>query len=533
MKQIFNKILHWLPVVAILAFGAYLRLHMIRGYMTFLGDEGRDVLVVMHMIVDHKFTLLGPTASVGGFFLGPIYYYFMLPFLWLWRLDPVGPAIMVALFGVATIYLVYRVGKDLFDEWAGLIAASAYACSPLVITYSRSSWNPNVVPFFAILLVYLLWKLIVRPRKLDAFWIGLVLGIGIQLHYLFLFLFMLVAVWYLWKSKSIGFWKTTGKTFAGFLVGVSPFLAFEVRHGFANTRTIIQFLFAGKDTGFDWTHYFSTIGDVIFRMYGRLLYRIPEESVWSKYPVWYISSIVITTKASIYISCAFILLILSYSISRCKNILDKYIRPTFSQVILNVSKESLVGVQLMFLWFLVVLLLFGLYKKAIYDYYFGIVFPLPFLLVSYTIAKLRAVKFGSALAVVLWAGIIVFNWQGRPFLYQPNNQLDQVERIARVALAVTDGRPFNFALIADGNSDHGYRYFFEIWGRAPVTIEPALSDPERKTVTNQLIVICETVNCQPLGSSLWEVAGFGRAEIVGVWDVPFVKIYKLVHYTGK
>ena len=68
-------------IVLILLLAAYLRLYNISGYMTFLGDEGRDVLVVKRMIVDHKWTLLGPTASVGGFFLGPIYYYFMLPFL--------------------------------------------------------------------------------------------------------------------------------------------------------------------------------------------------------------------------------------------------------------------------------------------------------------------------------------------------------------------------------------------------------------------------------------------------------------------
>src|SRR4030042_6037624 len=99
------------PLVTILLLAGYERLHNIAGYMTFLGDEGRDVLIVKRMLVDHKFTLLGPTASVGGFFLGPIYYYFMLPFLWLWHMDPVGPAIMVALFGIATTFIVYKFGK--------------------------------------------------------------------------------------------------------------------------------------------------------------------------------------------------------------------------------------------------------------------------------------------------------------------------------------------------------------------------------------------------------------------------------------
>ena len=69
-----------IPVLIILLLALYLRLYHISEYLTFLGDEGRDVLVVKH-ILGGDLTLLGPTASVGGFFLGPIYYYFMAPFL--------------------------------------------------------------------------------------------------------------------------------------------------------------------------------------------------------------------------------------------------------------------------------------------------------------------------------------------------------------------------------------------------------------------------------------------------------------------
>jgi hypothetical protein len=134
---------------------------------------------------------------------------------------------------------------------------------------------------------------------------------------------------------------------------------------------------------------------------------------------------------------------------------------------------------------------------------------------------------------VVWIGLCFLNWQGRPFLYPPNNQLAQAERIAKTAIDKTDGKPFNFALVTATNSDHAFRFFFERWGRPPVTIQNAVIDPERKTVTDQLIVICEDLNCQPLGHSLWEIAGFGRAEIAGVWEVPFVKIFKLVHYKGQ
>src|SRR3989338_5083451 len=88
-------------LAAILLLASFLRLYRLSDYMTFLGDEGRDVLVVKHLL-EGDLVGLGPTASVGGFFTGPIYYYFMAPFLWLFKLDPVGPAVMVALFGIAT-----------------------------------------------------------------------------------------------------------------------------------------------------------------------------------------------------------------------------------------------------------------------------------------------------------------------------------------------------------------------------------------------------------------------------------------------
>ena len=97
----------------------------------------------------------------------------------------------------------------------------------------------------------------------------------------------------------------------------------------------------------------------------------------------------------------------------------------------------------------------------------------------------------------------------------------------------SEGKPFNFALITNQNSDHAYRYFLEVWGAKPVTIENPQVDPERKTVTDQLLVVCEVADCQPLGHPLWEIAGFGRAEIVGSWPAPGgIKVVKLIHYEG-
>lgn len=497
-----EKIKKYIPGIILLSlilFAAYLRLYKIDQYLTFLGDEGRDVLVVKRMIVDHKFTLLGPTASVGGFFLGPIYYYFMLPFLWAWQLDPVGPAIMVGLFGIATVYLVYLTGKSLFGSVAGLVSASLYAFSPLVIAYSRSSWNPNVVPFFATLIIFLLSRMRTRGKSWDPLYIGIALGIGIQLHYLFLFLFAVVGVWFvLIRPASLG--RAVWLTFVGFLIGALPFLAFEVRHDFANMRTIFRFILTGKETGFSPASYLATLNDVSFRLFSRIVFRMPPKELWNSYPDWYITTLVLLSQVTRWAVVFFLAM------------------PAF---------------RLMAVWAITVMVLFGFYERAIYDYYFGILFAFPFLFLGMVASLLWKSKKARTLVVAAWVALLVFNWQGRPFIYPPNNQLAQVKTIARTAFEQTAGKPFNFALVTDGNSDHAYRYFFEIWGDPPVVIENTDADPERKSVKEQLIVICETINCQPLGHPLWEIAGFGRAEIAGVWDAPFVKIYRLVHYEGQ
>lgn len=516
MKKFLLK--YWEPILLglILVFAAYLRLYKISDYLTFLGDEGRDVLVVKRMIVDHKFTLLGPTASVGGFFLGPIYYYFMLPFLWLWHLDPAGPAVMVALFGIATVYLLFRLGKKLYGPEVGLIAASLYAVSPIVIAYSRSSWNPNIVPFFAIALICLLWEITQRLKPGYFIWIGIILGIGLQLHYLFLFLGVVTVIWLAVQKNRWEILKYIHWLILGFIIGYAPFLAFEVRHGFPNTQSIIRFVLTGKDTGVS-GNFLVTVSDVIYRLFGRLVFRLPPPEQLVNIPLYQQLTWQIGTKTVIFISILSLILLM--------------IKNNIFNLFKNQKNNFRLSSGLIFTWLFTIIILFGLYKKAIYDYYFGIFFPVPFILVALIFWEIMQIRFGKIIVLILLSALLWLNWQGRPFLNPPNRQLNQAKVIAEAALSKTDGKPFNFALDAVNNSDYTYRYFFEIWGRAPVTIETLATDPTRKTVTDQLIVICES-ECHPLGDSLWEIAGFGRAEIVSQWDVPFVKIYKLVHFSG-
>lgn len=485
----------------ILILGAYLRLYKISGYMTFLGDEGRDVLIVRKMIVERDITFLGPTASVGGFYLGPIYYYFITPFLWLWNFNPVGPAVMVALFGIATIYLVYRAGTDFFNQKAGIFSASLYALSPLVIAYSRSSWNPNLTPFFSLLYIYSLWKSIKTEKLKWYLLVGASVGIGLQLHYLFTFLIPVGVIFMLLYQRGISYLKRYAAIFAGIILPLVSFIGFEIKNHFPNMRTIIRFIFQEGDIAFSAKSAPAIVSDVIFRLYGRLVFFFPPSEQYYKYE----ERLFFLWKAVVIGS-----IILSISLL-IKQFFHKRQNHT----------------ALLLIWLTAGVGLFAIYQKDIYDYYFGIMFTLPFLLIGNLFGYLYKKRLLKLIAIGSFSGLLWLNWYGRPFKYPPNNQLEQVKQIARLVYEKAENKPFNFALITGSNSDHAYRYFMEVWGNPPITIQTFESDSERKSVTDQLLVLCESVPCEPLGHPLWEIAGFGPAKIAGEWNISFVQVYKL------
>lgn len=511
-------------LIAILVLASFLRLYKIGDYLTFLGDEGRDMLVVYNILHGHP-TLLGPTASVGGFFLGPIYYYFMTPFVWLFNYNPVGPAVMVALFGIATVWLVYFVGSKFFNTQAGLIAAALYAISPLVIAYSRSSWNPNPMPFFVLCLLYFLYKGIDKKSWKFILLSGIFLGIAMQLHYLATFVGVIVGAYitcafiYDISTKRVriveGFRSLVLHfTFytLGFIIGWSPFLLFEVRHGFNNIKSIINFIFFSQETG-GGDQFGQIVGNVFFRVFGRIVTAFPDPSLVNIHTNTGLTVCFYLTIALAVVSSGFLVFLL------LKNMY---------------KREKFLQYSLFALWIGIGIFLFGFYKKNIYDYYFSFMFPMPFFLVSGIIAWSFTQKMWlKILGIVVLLALFAINIQGEPFRYPPNDQMNQVAKIARVVFDQSAHRPFNLALITGGNSDHAYRYFLTIWGNPPVTILPVAQDPKRTSVTDQLFVICEELPCHPEGYPLWEIAGFGRAQIVDKWNVSVVQVYKLVHYYGK
>src|SRR3989304_9359692 len=236
-------------LLIIILLAAFLRLYRISEYMTFLGDEGRDVIIVRRLLVNADPILIGPGSSIGNMYLGPLYYYMMAPALLLAGYSPAGPAVQIALLGVASVGFIWYVGRQWFGRVAGLTSAFLYSLSPVVIYYSRSSWNPNIMPFFALLCIWATWQFF----KNDKFrWIivaGISFAFVLQSHYLGLLLGPVVGLYWLLKLIRIrsnkkqlsSFTKNSLISLIAFAFLMSPLVIFDARNGFQNFSAMKEF----------------------------------------------------------------------------------------------------------------------------------------------------------------------------------------------------------------------------------------------------------------------------------------------------
>ncbi len=231
-----------LALVLVIAISLFTHFYRIDQTFIFHNDEGRDALIAFRMLDTRRPVLLGPETSVGNMYLGPFYYYLMVPALALAQLNPVGPAIMVAIFGFLTSLCLIWLGRRWGSPWTGILAGAIYALSPVMVHYSRSSWNPNVVPFFSVLLL----GLIGSRSKWSGLWLGLLTGIIFQLHYVALVLpglIFLYTTFDTWRKRQFGeLPRYILLAVIGFGIVTSPFWLFESRHQFVNTRAFATYL---------------------------------------------------------------------------------------------------------------------------------------------------------------------------------------------------------------------------------------------------------------------------------------------------
>lgn len=480
-------------VAAIILIALVLRLYRINDFMTFLGDEGRDVRVVRDLITKGNLVFIGPQTSIGNMYLGPLYYYMMAPALLLSGLNPVGPAIMNAFLGTITVFLTYYLGRRWFGKNVGVIASLLYAISPVAIIYSRSSWNPNPMPLFALVCV---WGIFEVWQNKKYFWlsvVGISYAFALQMHYLGLLLAPVLGIFWIitfWQTKKDlshkkNFLSQTVRAVLLFLVLMSPLLLFDLKHDWMNLNAFKSF-FSDRQTTINLNPARSDrFLPVIATTFEDLVLARQNFNM----PVIYVAAIFV----AIYIMAIF----------KAK---DKSIY------------------KLIAAWIAIGFLGLGVYKQHVYIHYLGFLYPGIYLFVGVVFGSFlnKAVLYRVvAVTALLW--LVYINFTFSPVRETPNRQLWRTEAAVDLIIKESGGEPFNFALIAKQNYDESYRYFLEN--------KNAKMFRGEDRVTSQLFVICEDGDtCQPEGSPVYQVAIFGPSHVQNQWQIDHLKIYRLTPF---
>jgi len=204
-----------LVLILIILLATWLRFYRLPELMTFIGDQGKDYLTARDMVLTNQPALVGIASSVPWLHQGPFFIWMLALVFKLTGFNPIHPAILTAVLGVLTVYLVYKFSHS-------RLAALIIAASPLAVVHSRLAYHISPIPLFSIL--YLL-----ALQSQSVFWSFLLAGILLQFELTTLPLLVFAVIY---------FWQRRKKLFPIALVFFIPFipkLIFDFTHGFKQT----------------------------------------------------------------------------------------------------------------------------------------------------------------------------------------------------------------------------------------------------------------------------------------------------------
>lgn len=491
-------------LVAILSVAAFLRLYRLPQTLEFLSDQGRDALIVSRIFTEFDPVFIGPTTSVGNLYLGPGYYYFMLPWLWLSYPSPVGPAIAVAILGVITTWLIIRWGTHLVGRRAALFAGCIYALSAVMVQYNRFSWNPNIAPFLSLVLV---WSLYQTLNKRPRYWlvVGLSLALLLQTHYLSLLVLPvvgLVALWQLYDRRSMALFGVQLAAAALFIASFLPLVLFDIKHGWVNLRGFQAMLSGPEHFNTAQVSVIARVLEILKETHGRGMHIFFEITIGQ----W-------RTLNSL-------LLVLVIVVIGAYLVRARYQRKG--------AVQYLTGVMLLSLFVVVSILGTAAYEHSIFHHYIAYLYPVSALLLGFVIDQLiRWQRFvGGALGLAFFGYLLVHNQPLLTTMLTAPGQIDSVRSTAaHIYDLVGPDEQYMIVLFSETGDFEGlkYRYFLSTTDRPPVP------DSEKVSAPTIVTIIEPGMDVDPLNTPVYELVLFSPESTETFQthdDGPELRIYR-------
>lgn len=430
-------------LLIILTIGSWLRLSgIITNSFAFTYDVGRDMLAVENIVVNHKIIFIGQTTGVEGIFYGPWWYFILsIPFF-IFSGNPQGIAFFMSIIGIIAILLGYIIGKKIGGVFLGIIFSSFLSISSIMVLSSSQIWNPNLIPFFSVLVLLILYSLFSDSthkiyRLINFLLLGLFLGLIIDLEIVFGVLFFLgICASLIFMFRKEITMKEIAIFLSGLLLIFSPRIIFEVRHDFLMSKTLVSTF----SNGFMLPKQFSIFDALINRLN-------------SLFNTW---NATLTGQNSIagFILIIFVFLSLLFFYKKMENMQKQFIK-----TILIVIVVFLIGITF--------------FNQAAWPHYLVGIPIFYILLVSLAINATRiALKktwiIFFILLVLFWINLnpiqILDNirkplWEGNAAVYR--NQIAIIDYVYNDA----KGRDFKYIVYTPAVHDYTYRYLFSWYGK--------------------------------------------------------------------
>lgn len=175
---------------------------------------------------------------------GAFYFYLLAIPALVSGFHPYGPALFAIMLNIAAILLMFLVGKEMKDEYAGLIAAYLLSISGFAVMYSRWWWNPNIVIFLLLVVFYAVLKV---SKGQEKFWplLAFAVSAATQPHTIgYIFLPLTLGVLLCARPVSYPKGRILWATIVFFFVPLIPELIAEFSSGFSLVRQALGFLAA-------------------------------------------------------------------------------------------------------------------------------------------------------------------------------------------------------------------------------------------------------------------------------------------------
>lgn len=485
-------------LLLILGFAIFLRFYNLENTMMFQGDQGRDALLVANIFKDLDPVFIGPVTSIGNMYLGPFYYYFMLPFLFLSYPSPIGPVYAVAGLSVLTVYLLFRITKKVFDRKTAIFATVFFTFSAGVVNLARFSWNPNIAPFFSLLMfyfTYLAWQ------KNTKYWlaVSICFSLLIQLHYVTLLslsgagIILLIQLIEKIRKNRNQFFKNEKKLIQHiilsifiFIISLTPLFLFDLKHDFLNVRSFTKILV--KEESFDLHRKKGRVGFATVTKFVSIDLKDRASQVLFE-PSFAVNKINHPLLFIVLISSFLYLIKNKFKISNSEKVLAAYLVP------------GIIGVSI--------------YQHQVYEHYIAYLFPFTYIFYGIFFAKFNK-KLLSLFLFLLFSIFFVTSNSSRYTLKDDDWTIRDIRQTTQeIYKRVKENEKYNIVLLSSSKDLYGmnYRYFLSTNQNQPVKIENHHS-AEKLFIINE-----EKVEENVLDSEIYEIIVFPNKSLLETFEM--------------